>query len=132
MCLSLGYPDEDAERELLEGRSRRELVDELTTVVGSAELIALREQVAAVKASASVLDYLQRLLAYSRHDGGFSYGLSPRAGLSLLRAAKAWALLENRDFLIHEDVQAVLASVVDHRLQPLASRKLLEYVPVLA
>jgi MoxR-like ATPase len=132
MCLSLGYPDENSERELLEGRSRRELVDELTTVVGSAELVVLREQVAAVKASASVLDYLQRLLAYSRHDGGFPYGLSPRAGLSLLRAAKAWALLENRDFLIHEDVQAVLASVVDHRLQPLASRKLLEYVPVLA
>lgn len=132
MCLSLGYPDEQAERELLEGRSRRELVDELTAVVSNHELITLREQVAAVKASTAVLDYLQRLLAYSRNDGGFSFGLSPRAGLSLLRAAKAWALLENRDFIIHEDIQAVLAAVVDHRLQPLASRKLLEHVPVLA
>lgn len=132
MCISLGYPDERAERELLEGRNRRDLVDELSSVVSASDLNELRTQVGSVKASAAVLDYIQRLIAYSRHEGGFPCGLSPRAGIALLRAAKAWALIEGRDFLIHEDVQAVLAAVVDHRLQPLASRKLLEHVAVLA
>jgi len=132
MCISLGYPDERAERALLEGTSRRDMMTDLREVLSTQNLMSLRDQVERVKASSSVLDYLQRIIAFSRSDSSFPYGLSPRGGLALLRAAKAWAVLEERDFLIPEDVQAVLAAVADHRLQPGAARKILERVAVLA
>lgn len=132
MCISLGYPDQRAERELLEGVSRRHLVDDLQTVINSETLVALRRAVDEVKASPAVLDYLQRILAFSRNDSRFTHGLSPRAGIALLRAAKAWAAIDGRSFLIPEDLQAVLASVVDHRLNPGAARHILENVAALA
>ncbi|MEC9256064.1 MAG: AAA family ATPase [Pseudomonadota bacterium] len=132
MCISLGYPDQRAERELLEGVSRRHLVDDLQTVINSETLVALRRAVDEVKASPAVLDYLQRMLAFSRNDSRFTHGLSPRAGIALLRAAKAWAVIDGRSFLIPEDLQAVLASVVDHRLKPGAARHILENVAALA
>ena len=132
MCISLGYPDQRAERELLEGVSRRHLVDDLKTVINSETLVALRRAVDDVKASPAVLDYLQRILAFSRNDSRFTHGLSPRAGIALLRAAKAWAVIDGRSFLIPEDLQAVLASVVDHRLKPGAARHILENVAALA
>jgi MoxR-like ATPase len=132
MCLSLGYPDERAERELLEGVSRRHLVEDLQTVISPETLVRLRQAVEGVKASSAVLDYLQRILAFSRNDMRFTHGLSPRAGLALLRAAKAWAVIEGRTFLIPEDVQAVLEPVVDHRLKSGAARHILENVAALA
>ena len=132
MCLSLGYPDARAERELLEGVSRRHLVDELKAVISPEALSGLRQAVDGVKASSAVLDYLQRILAFSRNDTRFTHGLSPRAGIALLRAAKAWAVIDGRSFLIPEDVQAVLASVVDHRLKSGAARHILENVAALA
>ena len=132
MCISLGYPDQRAERELLEGVSRRHLVDDLQTVINSETLVALRRAVDEVKASPAVLDYLQRMLAFSRNDSRFTHGLSPRAGIALLRAAKAWAVIDGRSFLIPEDLQAVLASIVDHRLKPGAARHILENVAALA
>jgi len=132
MCLSLGYPDARAERELLEGVSRRHLVDELQAVISPEALAGLRQAVDGVKASSAVLDYLQRILAFSRNDTRFTHGLSPRAGIALLRAAKAWAVIDGRSFLIPEDVQAVLAPVVDHRLKPGAARHMLENVAALA
>ena len=80
--------------------------------------MALQAAVPNIHASASLLDYLQALLTASRQSSLLRGGLSPRAGLNLLRAARAWALLERRDYVIPEDLQAVLAAVIGHRLQP--------------
>ncbi len=140
MRLTLGYPDPRAERELLAGLDRRRLLAELPALLGAAELAALQARAERVHASAALLDYLQALLAASRHGGLFETGLSPRAGLALLRAARAWALLEGRGHVLPEDVQAVLAALACHRLRPAAThgegrseplvQRLLESVPV--
>lgn len=132
MCISLGYPDETAERALLEGKTPRQELTQWQPVMDKAGLGVLRQQVSAVKASAAVLDYVQRILKFTRYEGGYAAGLSPRAGIALVRAAKAWAVLADRDFLLPEDVQAVLPAVADHRLQPGASDQILSRVPVLA
>ncbi len=117
MRISLGYPDADAERALLAGADRRALAKELAPVSSPAEVMALQSRVAAVHASGAILDYIQGLLAASRGGDRFVGGLSPRAGGALLRAARAWALLAGRDYVLPEDVQTVLGPVVDHRLQ---------------
>ena len=94
MRIELGYPNAQAERELLEGASRRELASTLQPCLTLEQLLALQQQVKNVKASAAALDYLQRIIAFSRYEGGFHFGLSPRGGLALLAAAKAWALVD--------------------------------------
>ena len=139
MRIHLGYPDERAERELLEGRDRRKMAGELRAVVSKDELLQLQQQVDEVQASASVLDYLQRIIAFTRYDGGYQFGLSPRGSLALLRSAKAWAMVSaGRKHLLPEDIQAVLPAVVDHRLAEAAeggshavSQRILRTVPVL-
>ena len=122
MRISIGYPDAKSEMELLTGIDRRKLADELQQVIGLDELKALQQKVEGVHASSSVLEYIQRIIYFTRYEGGFSYGLSPRGGLGLLRASKAWALLHGREHLIPEDVQAVLPAVVDHRLADAAQQ----------
>lgn len=122
MRISIGYPDAKSEMELLTGIDRRKLADELQQVIGLDELKALQQKVEGVHASSTVLEYIQRIIHYTRYDGGFRYGLSPRGGLGLLRASKAWALLHGREHLIPEDVQAVLPSVIDHRLADAAQQ----------
>ena len=119
MRVSLGFPDADAERELLAGTDRRLLLGEVTPVMTADQLAQLQQSVTRVHASAALLDYVQGLLEASRAGDRFAAGLSPRAGLDLLNAARAWALLEGRDYLLPEDVQAVIGPVVNHRLQPL-------------
>jgi MoxR-like ATPase len=119
MRLSLGYPDARAERELLEGEDRGALVERLTPVMDQRELAGLQQQVPAVHAAPALLDYVQALLAHTRTVGRFRTGLSPRAGLALLRAAQAWALLAGRDAVLPEDVQAVFPAVAGHRLHAL-------------
>ena len=139
MRIQLGYPNEKAERELLEGRDRRTMASNLKPLLTTQELAQLQQQVNSVQASASVLDYVQRIIAFTRYEGGFQYGLSPRGALALLRSAKAWALVEgNRQHLLPEDIQAVLPAVVDHRLAEAAdggahsvSQRILNTVPVL-
>ncbi|MDX1610431.1 MAG: AAA family ATPase [Halofilum sp. (in: g-proteobacteria)] len=117
MSISLGFPDGAAERELLSGNDRRELLRSLPTVMTPRELEALQGAVGAIHASEPLLDYVQRLLEASRRGDRFVAGLSPRAGLALLAAARAWAMLAGRDYVLPEDIQAVLPSVVDHRLR---------------
>ena len=117
MRLRLGYPDPKAERELLEGEDRRALTDRLGTLLPREQLQSLQQAVERVKASPAVLDYLQRLLEQSRRMPGLIYGLSPRAGLGLLRAAKAWALMAGRDHVLPDDLQAVFPAVAGHRLE---------------
>jgi len=120
MRIELGYPDPDAERELLRGGDRRAALDTLQPVVDGEGLRRLQEAVQAVKVADPLIDYVQRLIAYSRSGSGFAFGLSPRGALALLRAARAWALLHDRTHVVPEDVQAVLPSVVEHRLREAA------------
>jgi len=117
MRLQLGYPDGEAERELLKGRDRRELLRDMQPVMEPAELLAVQARVPAVHASDALIDYLQALLAFTRESPLYRNGLSPRAGLALLRGAQAWALLAGRDHVLPEDLQAVLPAVANHRLQ---------------
>jgi MoxR-like ATPase len=116
--IKLGYPDAQAERALLAGRDRRELLAELGPVMSPAQLVQAQALARAVTVSPALLDYVQALLEYSRRSPHFLAGLSPRAGLALLSGARAWALLSDRDYVLPEDVQAVLPQVVNHRLQP--------------
>ena len=117
MRIELGYPDAAAEREMLAGEDRRALTAALRPAVDAAGLRALQQQAARVHASPALIDYVQSLLEFSRTSGHYGTGLSPRAGLALLRCARAWALLAGRDYLLPEDVQAVLPGVVGHRLR---------------
>jgi MoxR-like ATPase len=117
MCISLGYPDHAAERALLAGDSRRDMLKTMSAVSRSADLVAAQEEVKRVFCSEALLDYLQALLAHTRASGLYVDGLSPRAGLALLAAARAWAWLDGRDHVIPEDVQSVLPGVVGHRLR---------------
>ena len=121
MCIALGYPDARAERALLEGEDRRLLVKKLDRILDPQRLATLQASVREVHASAALLDYVQALVAASRHAAAFAEGLSPRGALALLQAARAWALLARRDHVLPEDVQAVWVSVVNHRLRPLTS-----------
>ncbi|MCV2365293.1 AAA family ATPase [Paucibacter sp. DJ1R-11] len=120
MCISLGYPDEAAERELLTGQDSREALRALRPVMTPADLLAAQAAVRAVHAAPALLDYLQALLKATRSGDWFSEGLSPRAGLGVLRAARARALLEGRDFVSPDDVQAILPQTIAHRLRPRA------------
>ncbi len=120
MRVSLGYPDRAAERRLLAGRDRRELIEEIQPVTDPEELLRAHKLLDRVHVADALLDYVQALLAESRRGDHFVQGLSPRAGLALLRAARAWALIDGRYQVIPEDVQAVLVPVVAHRLRPAA------------
>ena len=118
MRIELGYPDVQAERLLLEGEDRREVLARLPVSMTPAQLQEAQALVAGVHAAPPLLDYVQALLAFSRQSSHFRGGLSPRAGLGLLRAARAWALLHRRQQVLPEDVQTVLPVVVGHRLHP--------------
>ena len=120
MCITLGYPDRASERALLSGEDRRELVGRLGAVMSPAELVLAQAEVFKVHASAALLDYLQALLAASRSGQWFVDGLSPRAGLAVLRAARAHALLGQRDYVAPDDIQAILPQTAAHRLVPVA------------
>jgi len=117
MRLTMGYPDKQAERELLSGSDRREIAAKLSAALTPQQLLAVQAQVAHIHVSDALLDYLQALLDFSRQSTEFSVGLSPRGGLALLRAAQAWALLHGRSHVLPEDLQMVLPAVAGHRLQ---------------
>ena len=117
MRIELGYPHARAQRAPLQGEDRRTLADALRPALSAADLDALQAAVRACFVSDALLDYIQALLAYTRHTPRYVNGLSPRAALALLHAAQAWALIEGRDSVLPEDVQAVLPAVVGHRLR---------------
>ncbi len=118
MRIELGYPDRSAERALLSGTDRRDLLANLTPCMTPEELVGLQAQAQRVHAAPALLDYVQAIVDHTRRSPDFSAGLSPRAALALLRSARAWALIEGRDSAIPEDVQAVLPGVAGHRLRP--------------
>jgi MoxR-like ATPase len=120
MCITLGYPDRQAERALLEGADRRDLIARLQPVMSGGDLIAAQAAVQQVHAADALLDYLQALIAATRSGQWFREGLSPRAGIAVLRAAKAHALMAQRDYVAPDDVQAILPQSIAHRLIPVA------------
>ena len=117
MRIELGYPDRKAERALLEGGGRREHLPELAACFAPDQLAPLQRQAAAVHASPALFDYIQTLIESTRASPEFIHGLSPRAALALLAAARAWAFIDGRTMVLPEDVQAVLPSVACHRLR---------------
>lgn len=120
MRIELGYPDAAAERELLQGEDRRDVLARLTATMNVREFMNLQSQCSQVKVSEALLDYVQRLIQYTRQAPEFAYGLSPRGALAILHCARSWALIEHRNHVIPEDVQAVLTAVVEHRLREAA------------
>ena len=118
MCIELGYPDPKSERALLEGQSRREMMVDLTAKLKPGELLAAQKLVQNIKCSSALIDYVQAILTYSRRSANFAEGLSPRSGLALIAAAKAWAMLDGRNHVLPDDVQAVIVAVAGHRLRP--------------
>src|SRR6478736_3652636 len=130
MRISLGYPDRAAERELLNGRDRREMMETMQGTLSAIELQSLQQKVMDIHAAEPLLDYVQELVAATRSGRWFLQGLSPRAGIAVVRAAKAQALLSGRDYVAPDDVQAILPQTVAHRLIPVgdAGRGPLEQV----
>ena len=128
--ITLGYPDRAAERELLAGADRRLAIGRLQPVMTADELLAAQQAVLAVHASDALLDYLQALIAASRSGRWFTGGLSPRAGMAVLRAGKARALMARRDYVAPDDIQALLPQAIAHRLIPVpgAGRGAIEQV----
>ena len=138
MRIDLGYPDRAAERALLEGRDRRALLAETPPLLSPEQLVVEQARAAALHVAPALYDYVQALTAHTRTAPEWKAGLSPRAGLGLVAAARAWALLAGRDHVLPEDVQAILPAVAAHRL-PLAgeqrsadeiARALIEAVPL--
>ena len=130
MRISLGYPDRAAERELLRGSDRRDMVDNLIAVLTPYDLLELQRQVNQVHAAEPLLNYLQDLMAATRSGRWFLQGLSPRAGIAVMRAARAQAFLSHRDYVAPDDIAAVLPQTTAHRLIPVsgAGRGALEQV----
>jgi MoxR-like ATPase len=120
MRISLGYPDRAAERELLRGADRRELIEQLPAVLSPADLARLQAEVLAVHAAEPVLEYLQDLVAATRSGRWFAQGLSPRAALAVVRAAKAQAFLQGRNYVAPDDIAAILPQTAAHRLVPVS------------
>lgn len=117
MRISLGYPDPQAERALLEGPARRRMLETIEAKLDETRLQQWQARVGNIRTSPALLDYIQALLQYTRRPGAFAYGLSPRAGLALMQAARAWSMLDGRDYVLPEDVQAVFPSIAGHRLE---------------
>ena len=118
--ITLGYPDRAAERELLSGGDRRQAAQQLGAVLPPADLLLAQQEVLAVRAAPPLLDYLQALIDATRSGRWFAQGLSPRAGIAVLRVAKARALMAGRDYVAPDDLQAILPQAIAHRLQPIA------------
>lgn len=117
MRIEMGYPDQAAERELLAGADRRDMVAALNPCMEPGELIELQRSVREVHVSEALISYVQAIVDHTRRSPDYEVGLSPRAALALLRAARAWALIDHRDLVIPEDIQAVLLAVTGHRLR---------------
>lgn len=131
MRITLGYHCRAAERELLTGKDRHTLIENQPTRLTPEQLQEMQKTVAAIHVSSALQDYLQAILAFSRESAEYQCGLPPRAGLSLLTSAKAWAFLEQRDAVLPEDIQTVLAAVAGHRLSPGSTDSAAAVAPIL-
>ena len=121
MRIRLGYPDQLAERALLKGEDRRELIAKVKPAMTVEDLLSLQKSVTQVFASDALIDYVQALVNYTRDSARFEMGLSPRAGLAILRAAQSWAMMAGRRQVLPEDVQTIVPAVTGHRLRPVSN-----------
>ena len=119
MRLQIGYPDPQAERILLNSTDQRKNLNDMQQTLSPEDITHISERIGEVHATETLLDYVQRIVAYTRQDNLFSFGLSPRGAMALMRSARTWALMHDRMHVIPEDVQMVLPAVVDHRLRSL-------------
>ena len=115
-CFSLGHPSREAEKLLLQGRERDEIIRELEPVSDGSQIIRMQDGISGIHASNSIIEYVQDILQETRSNTNFRSGLSPRAGLALLKTSRSWAFLQGRDYVIPEDVQATMPYIVRHRL----------------
>lgn len=118
MCIAIGYPNAAAERALLSGDNPYRHIGDIKPIVGARRILALQQHVREVHLAPAVIDYIQQIIRFTRVKGRFVSGLSPRAALHLKSAAQAWALMAGHRAVLPEDIQAVLAGVVNHRLVP--------------
>jgi len=118
MRLHLGFPDRQAERELLEGENRRDMIEHIKPVLDASTLITIQKQAASLHVADALLDYVQAILEFSRSTPLFEFGLSPRGGLAILSSARARALIDGKDYVLPEHIKQVLPTVVNHRLVP--------------
>lgn len=116
MRLHLGFPDKKAERELLQGEDRRDMIEHIEPVLDSGKLLTIQKHAARLHASEALMDYIQAILDFTRGSPMFEFGLSPRGGLALLNSARALALIEGLEYVLPEHIKEVMASVVNHRL----------------
>ncbi len=124
MRLSMGYPDREAERNLLLNPNRQQMMDKLKPVIDAASMLQLQTQARSIQASDALIDYVLALVHASRHHSALQTGMSPRASLALLRSSRAWALMQGRQFVLPEDVQAVFVAVASHRFNPISGAEL--------
>ena len=117
MRIKLGYPDKQAELELLMGTQRYKLIETLSIQLKPELLSKIQLKITQIHASPALLAYLQDIISYTRESTHYNYGLSPRAGLALLSAARSWAFMDNRNAVLPDDIQAVLPAVAGHRLR---------------
>ncbi|WP_317929018.1 AAA family ATPase [Halioxenophilus sp. WMMB6] len=120
MRICLGYPDPGVERQLLAGVDPRAKLDSLRCRIKPQQLAAIVEAANKVQASPALLDYVQRLIQYTRTSAEFAFGISTRGALSLMRCARTWALMHGRSHLVPEDIQTLLPAVVGHRVRDFA------------
>lgn len=116
MRLQIGYPDREAERALLQGEDRRDLLAAMKPCMASEDLAAIQREVQQIHVAPPLIDYVQALVTWTRRSPEYTTGLSPRAALALLHAARAWSFMAGRRHVVPEDVQAVLPGIVSHRL----------------
>jgi len=116
MRLHLGFPDRQAERELLQGEERRDMIEHIKPVLNAGKLMSIQKQAADIYVADALLDYVQSLLEFTRISPMFEFGLSPRGGLALLNSARALALIDGKEFVLPEHIKQVLPAVVNHRL----------------
>lgn len=117
MKISMGYPDNHAEKRLLSGQDPRLLLEQISAAITAPKLLALQQLVSQVHTSEEIINYILKIIEKSRNEPGFTHGLSPRAGMALKKASQSWAFIHNRDYVLPEDVQAVFSAVCNHRLQ---------------
>ncbi|MGB5278390.1 MAG: MoxR family ATPase [Gammaproteobacteria bacterium] len=116
MRLHLGFPDQQAERELLLGEDRRDMIEHIKPVLDASKLMTIQKQAVSLHVADALLDYVQAILEFSRNSPLFEFGLSPRGGLAILSSARALALIDGKDYVLPEHIKQVLPAVVNHRL----------------
>jgi len=126
MRIDLGYPDRMAEKKLLQSENVRNLLTDMSACILSENVLEIQQEIGAVHISDALLNYVQDILEFTRTSTYFHIGLSPRAGMAITQAARSWAYIDGRDYVLPEDVQKIMPWVVGHRLR---SKEDIEEIP---